>query len=223
MTNHPRPTTLYQDEFLLAVNKPAGLPTLPDGYNRAAPCLIDLLNQQFNRVWVVHRLDRDTSGVIVFARTAEVHRAFNIAFDSRQVHKVYHAIVSGTPEWDERVIDLPLRPDGDRRHRTVIDRARGKPALTRVRVLERFTKHTLIEAQPETGRTHQIRAHLAALDLPLAGDGLYGGKDAAALIQRSALHARSIEFTHPVTHEAVALFAPYPDDFTATLAQLRGQ
>jgi len=223
MTNYQRPTTLYQDEFLLAVNKPAGLPTLPDGYNRAAPCLIDLLNQQFNRVWVVHRLDRDTSGVIVFARTAEVHRALNIAFDSRQVHKVYYAIVIGTPEWDERVIDLPLRPDGDRRHRTVIDRARGKPALTRVRVLERFTKHTLIEAQPETGRTHQIRAHLAALDLPLAGDGLYGGKDAAALIQHTALHARSIEFTHPVTHEAVALSAPYPDDFTATLAQLRGQ
>jgi RluA family pseudouridine synthase len=222
MTNKPV-TILYQDEFLLAVNKPAGLPTLPDGYQRDAPCLIDLLNQQFDRVWVVHRLDRDTSGVIVFARTAEVHRALNIAFDSRQIHKVYHAIVIGTPEWDEHLIDLPLRPDGDRRHRTVIDRARGKPALTRVRVLERFAQHTLIEAQPETGRTHQIRVHLAALDLPLAGDGLYGGKDAAALIQRSALHARSIEFTHPVTHEAVALAAPYPDDFASALAQLRGQ
>jgi 23S rRNA-/tRNA-specific pseudouridylate synthase len=137
MTNKPL-TILYQDEFLLAVNKPAGLPTLPDGYQRAAPCLIDLLNQQFDRVWVVHRRDRDTSGVIVFARTAEVHRALNIAFDAREVHKVYHAIVIGTPEWDERVIDLPLRPDGDRRHRTVIDAQHGKPAFTRARVLERF-------------------------------------------------------------------------------------
>jgi RluA family pseudouridine synthase len=213
---------LFLDEWLLVVNKPAGLPTLPDGYNRAAPCLIDLLNQQLGRVWVVHRLDRDTSGVIVFARTAEVHRALNLAFDSRAVHKVYHAITSGVPEWDEHVIDLPLRPDGDRRHRTVIDRARGKPAVTRARVLERFAQHTLIEARPETGRTHQIRAHLAALDLPVAGDVLYGGKD-AALIQRTALHAHSIEFTHPVTHESLQLSAPYPEDFALTLAQLRGR
>ncbi len=223
MINDQLPTFIYQDAYLLAVNKPAGLPTLPDGYHRVAPCLIDLLNQQLGHVWVVHRLDRDTSGVIVFARTAEVHRALNIAFDSREVHKVYHAIVRGVPEWDERSIDLPLRPDGDRRHRTVIDRAYGKPAVTRGRVLERFAQHTLIEARPETGRTHQIRAHLAALDLPLVGDALYGGKDAASLIQRTALHAHSIELTHPVTRESVQLSAPYPEDFALTLAQLRGQ
>ena len=222
-TNNHLPTIIYQDEFLLAVNKPAGLPTLPDGYHRAAPCLIDLLKQQWGRVWVVHRLDRDTSGVIVFARTAEVHRALNLAFDSRAVHKVYYAIASGVPEWDERVIDLPLRPDGDRRHRTVIDAKHGKPAVTRVHVLERFAQHALIEARPETGRTHQIRAHLAALDLPLAGDVLYGGKNAAALIQRTALHAHSIEFTHPVTHELLQISAPYPEDFALTLARLRGQ
>ena len=222
MTNKPL-TILYQDDSLLAVNKPAGLPTLPDGYHRAAPCLIDLLNQQFDRVWVVHRLDRDTSGVIVFAHTAEVHRALNLAFDSREVHKVYHAIVSGTPEWNDYVIDLPLRPDGERRHRTVIDRVHGNPAVTRVRVLERFARHTLIEAQPTTGRTHQIRAHLAALDLPLIGDGLYGSKDVTPLISRTALHARSIEFTHPVTYEVLSLSAPYPNDFISALAQLQGQ
>jgi 23S rRNA-/tRNA-specific pseudouridylate synthase len=116
-----------------------------------------------------------------------------------------------------------LRPDGDRRHRTVIDRARGKPAVTRVRVLERFAQHTLIEARPETGRTHQIRAHLAALHLPLAGDVLYGGTDAASLIRRTALHAHSIEFTHPVTQESVRLSAPYPEDFILMLTRLRGQ
>jgi RluA family pseudouridine synthase len=212
---------LLIDDHLLAVNKPAGLPTLPDGYDKSAPCLINQLKQQFERVWVVHRLDKETSGVIVFARTAEVHRALNITFDSREVHKVYHAIVIGAPAWEDHTIDLPLRPDGDRRHRTVIDRARGKPAVTRVRVLERFTQHSLIEARPETGRTHQIRAHLAAIDLPLAGDVLYGG--AATIMQRTALHARTIELAHPVTRDPLHITAPYPPDFVQTLQQLRGR
>lgn len=212
---------LFSDDHLLAVNKPAGLPTLPDGYDKTAPCLVNLLKQQFDRVWVVHRLDKETSGVIIFARTAEVHRTLNIAFDSREVHKVYHAIVNGTPAWEDYMIDLPLRPDGDRRHRTVIDRARGKPAVTRVRVLERFAQQTLIEARPATGRTHQIRVHLAAIDLPLAGDVLYGGT--VTLIERTALHATAIDFTHPVTHEALHITAPYPPDFARTVAQLRGQ
>ncbi len=213
---------LFIDEYLLAVNKPAGLPTLPDGYDKSAPCLINLLKQQFDRVWVVHRLDKETSGVIVFARSAEVHRTLNIAFDSRKVHKLYQAIASGVPRWNEYTIDLPLRPDGDRRHRTVIDRQHGKPAVTHLRVIERFAQHTLIEAQPETGRAHQIRAHLAALDLPLAGDVLYGSKDTRALITRAALHARSIELEHPVTHEALYIEAPDSLDFSQALRQLRG-
>jgi RluA family pseudouridine synthase len=214
--------TLFIDNHLLAVNKPAGLPTLPDGYNKSAPCLINLLKQQVDRVWVVHRLDKETSGVIIFARSAEVHRTLNIAFDSREVHKAYHAIVIGVPSWEEHLIDLPLRHDGDRRHRTVIDRECGKAAITRLRVLERFAQHTLIEARPETGRTHQIRAHLAAIDLPLAGDVLYGGKDAAALIARTALHSHSIELKHPATHDPLRVEAPYPADFTQTLLRLRG-
>jgi RluA family pseudouridine synthase len=212
---------LFSDKHLLAVNKPAGLPTLPDGYQPDAPCLINLLKQQYDRVWVVHRLDKETSGVMVFARSAATHRALNIAFDSREVGKVYHAIVSGIPAWHAYTIDLPLRPDGDRRHRTVVDRQHGKPALTHLRVLERFAQHALIEAKPETGRTHQIRAHLGALGLPLAGDRLYGGKDALALITRVALHACSIQFEHPVTHEQLKLEAPYPDDFSHLLEQLR--
>lgn len=214
---------LFFDEHLLAVNKPAGLPTLPDGYDKTAPCLINLLKQQYDRVWVVHRLDKETSGAIVFARSAEMHRTLNIAFDSRKVRKVYHAIVIGVPPWDERLIDLPLRPNGDRRHRTVIDRRHGKPAVTHVCVVERFAQHALIEARPETGRTHQIRAHLAAIDLPLAGDGLYGDKDAKTLIARTALHARAIELEHPATHQPLYVEAPYPPDFNQALRQLRGQ
>ncbi|NTU62057.1 MAG: RluA family pseudouridine synthase [Chloroflexi bacterium] len=214
---------LFIDDHLLVVNKPAGLPTLPDGYDKSAPCLINLVKQQYRRVWVVHRLDKDTSGAIVFARSAEVHRALNIAFDSHEVSKVYHAITIGVPAWDEHTIDLPLRPDSDRRHRTVVDRQRGKPAVTRVCVIECFAQHALIEARPETGRTHQIRAHLAAIDLPLAGDVLYGGKDATVLLSHTALHAQSIELDHPATHQRLHVEAPYPLDLTELLDRLRGQ
>ena len=214
-------TILYSDDSLLVIDKPAGLPTLPDGYQRSAPCLLDRVKEQYKRVWVVHRLDKDTSGVIVFARSAEVHRALNLAFDAHAVSKVYHAIVIGVPHWDTHTIALPLRPDGDRRHRTVIDPQRGKAAVTHCRVLERFQGHALLEAKPETGRTHQIRAHLATEGFPLVGDALYGGKIATARLNRVALHARSIRFTHPVTAEEMQFEAEYPADFGAVLAQLR--
>jgi RluA family pseudouridine synthase len=216
---------IYSDEYLLAVNKPAGLPTLIDGYHKDAPYLVGLLQQQYGRVWIVHRLDKDTSGVVVFARSADVHRTLNIAFENRRVSKVYHAIVIGVPEWEELTIDLPLRADGDRRHRTVIDRVEGKLAVTRCRILEKFTQHALIEAKPETGRTHQIRAHFASQGFPIVGDELYGGVREAdrGLIDRSALHACSIELAHPIDQHVIKIDAPYPIDFESALKVLRGK
>ena len=216
-----RPDVLYQDEYLLAVNKPAGLPTLPDGYDRTAPHMRSVLEPAFGRLWIVHRLDRVTSGVLLLARSAEAHRALNRLFDAHQVIKVYHALIRGEPPWAGRRLDWPLRPDGDRRHRTVIDARRGRPAVTQIRVLERLGCAALIEARPETGRTHQIRAHLACAGFPLLGDELYGPGGSIGLVQRAALHALSIEFVHPLTSQPIAIAAPYPEDFLAALAALR--
>lgn len=232
----PLAWVLYHDDALLAVNKPAGLPTLPDGYRSAAPYLVGLLQEAFGRLWVVHRLDKETSGVLLLARTADAHRDLNRQFQEHVARKTYHALVVGRPAWGERVIDLPLRPDGDRRHRTVIDPTAGKPAITACRVLEPLGDYTLIEVRPTTGRPHQIRAHLAAAGLPLVGDLLYAsqagrlqGEDGARLhrlladapLARLGLHACTLTIVHPVTAASITFEAPYADDFAAALARLR--
>jgi RluA family pseudouridine synthase len=213
---------IWADSHLVVVNKPAGLPTLPDGYVKDAPNLVEILNHSYDRVWIVHRLDRDTSGVIVFARSAEIHRALNAQFDTRRVSKIYHAIVRGTPEWEAIVVDQPLRPDGDRRHRTIVDAVRGKPAVTHLHVIERFDQQALIEAVPETGRTHQIRVHLAFQGYPIVADALYGDGQGVAGLTRLGLHARSLAFEHPITHKAMRFDAPYPEDFASALKNLAG-
>jgi len=226
---------LYQDEALLVVDKPAGLPTLVDGYQPDAPCLAGLLKAAFNPLWVVHRLDRETSGVIVFARTAEAHRRLNTQFEQHTACKAYHALVVGVPEWQAYTASLALRSNGDRRHRTVVDARRGKPAVTDLRRLECLGPAALLAAHPHTGRTHQIRVHLATLGHPILGDALYlpiaerGPRpphpDAVAavwgLIGRVALHAQALELTHPTSGERLSFEARYPADFATTLAALR--
>jgi len=224
-----QPQALYLDDALLVINKPAGLPTLVDGYQRDAPYLAGLLNETYGRVWVVHRLDKDTSGVIVFARTAQAHRQLNDQFAKRLASKVYHGLALGQPEWEENIVDLPLRPNGDRRHRTVIDLQGGKPATTELRVLERYQGYVLIEATPRTGRTHQIRAHLAAAGHPLVADALYrraGGQqpeppNESAPIDRLGLHAYSLVLIHPLSGEAQRFEAPYPPDLAGAVERLR--
>lgn len=229
---------LWADDAILVVNKPAGLLTLPDGYDPAIPHLAALLEPVYGPVWIVHRLDKETSGVLVLARGAAAHRSLNTQFATRQISKTYHALVTGNPDWEQRTVRLALQPDGDRKHRTVIDPRSGKASTTHLRILERFLAYTLIEALPETGRTHQIRAHLAAVGFPITGDQLYGdgagiflskvkpdyrlgSNPEKAILDRLALHARSIEFTHPVSGDMVKFEAPYPEDLEKALRLLR--
>jgi len=220
---------LYQDDYLLAVNKPAGLATVPGGWEKDDPALVKLLDADYGRLWIVHRLDKVTSGVVTFARTAEAHQTMSLLFESHAVTKTYHSIVCGAPKWDDHTARHPLRINVGHGHRTVVDHGKGKPAETRFHVLERFAVpapdrgYALLEAKPTTGRTHQVRAHLAALGFPLLADTLYGalpvGRDIISPLQRPALHAYSLEFEFNGT--PFSFTAPYPDDFAQALQKLK--
>jgi RluA family pseudouridine synthase len=210
---------IYEDEHLLVVEKPAGLPVLPDGWEKDAPYLVKSLEEQFGKIYIVHRLDKITSGVIVFARDAETHRALNIQFESHQAEKVYHALVEGNPKWDEKIARHPLRGNVGHKHRTMVDDKNGKPSETRFRVIKRYHTSALIEARPMTGRTHQIRVHAYALGHPLVGDALYGAQITYG-IPRPMLHAQSLSFIHPATNERVKFSAPHPADFEEAIKNI---
>jgi RluA family pseudouridine synthase len=164
-------TIIYEDERIIAVNKVSGISVGGDRWDESRERLDRLLPQP---IFTVHRIDRDTSGAVVFARDAEAHRALSAAFEERRVGKLYIAVVHGRPSWAETACDLPLVPNGDKLHRTIIDKYRGKKALTRFRVLGGAGNYSVVEARPETGRTHQIRVHLASLGHPVVCEPLYG-------------------------------------------------
>jgi len=212
--------TLYRDDWLLVLDKPAGLPVLPDGWEPDAPYLVKLVEQEQDKVWVVHRLDKFTSGVLLLARTAEAHRRLSVLFEMHEAQKIYHGIANGIPGWDGKTARHPLRANVGHKHRTQVNDRHGKASETRFRVLERFAAHVLLEASPVTGRTHQVRAHLSALGHPLVGDVLYGAP-VTSLIARPALHAFSLALKHPETDQRLVLQAPYPADFAKALAALR--
>jgi RluA family pseudouridine synthase len=210
---------IYEDEYILILDKPAGLPVLPDGWEKDAPYLVKMLEEEYGKIWIVHRLDKVTSGVMAFARDAETHRMLNIQFEARQAEKVYHAIVEGIPQWNEKTAKHPLRINVGHKHRTGVSDKYGKPSETRFKVIKRYQEAALIEARPVTGRTHQIRVHAYALGHPLLGDILYGASE-THLIARPALHAHSLTFTHPQSGERQTFLAERPQDFVETLELL---
>jgi RluA family pseudouridine synthase len=211
---------IYIDDSIMVLDKPAGIPVLPDGWDKDAPFLIKLVEAEYAKVWVVHRLDKVTSGVMVIARDADAHRVLNLQFEKHEVKKIYHAICNGEPDWDVLTARHHLRVNVGHSHRTVVDHARGVSTETTFQVLERLGEYCLLEATPRTGRTHQIRVHAYALGYPLLGDTLYSAPE-TDLIIRPALHAKSLQFIHPVTGEWMSFASPYPDDFISALEKLR--
>ena len=220
---------LYEDAVLVAIDKAPGMVVHP-APGRWQGTLVNALLHRWGplparddaRPGIVHRLDRETSGVMVIARTLAALEHLGRQFHDRTVAKRYLAVVHGVPREDELVVDAPIgRHPVERKKMSTRARA-GRPALTRARVLERFASAALVEAVPETGRTHQIRVHLAARGHPILGDRLYGGARAAhPAIGRHALHAAALTITHPERNERLTVRAPLWPDMAALVGALR--
>lgn len=231
-------TVIYNDDDIVVLNKKSGLLVAADRYDVDAPRLDLCAEKEFGRLFAVHRIDKDTSGIVVYAKNEEAHKNISAQFADRLVKKTYHCLVNGHPSWTELKVTLPLLPDGDARHRTVVNKRTGKHSETDFEVVGTCGPYAWIIAHPKTGRTHQIRAHLQTTGYPIVCDPLYSGnqkpvrlsdfkrrwngdtEEERPLLNRLALHAYQIEFTHPKTNERLLFTAPYPRDMEAVRKQL---
>jgi RluA family pseudouridine synthase len=213
---------IWSDDNILAINKPAGLLSIPDGYHPELPCAVNTLQTSQGQLWVVHRLDKETSGVLLFARNARTHKFLNEQFQNRQVQKIYRAIIVGSPDWEQLEINLPLKVDGDRKHRTRVNLPGSKLAQSDVTVLSRFPGYTFVEVRPHTGYTHQIRVHLSASGFPIVSDLLYDQNASLhkLILTRLGLHAFQVTFWQPDATAQLTLTAPYPADFDDAINKL---
>ncbi|OJW24578.1 MAG: RNA pseudouridine synthase [Planctomycetales bacterium 71-10] len=239
---------VYEDEYLTVVNKPADMVTHPSRGNWGGT-LANAIQFHFDRLstiagedrpGIVHRLDRDTTGLIVVAKDDLAHRRLGLQFEHREVHKEYMAIVYGVPNRDSDYIEKPIGFHPLVREkmavRDLVDG--GREAVTFYEVVERFRGYALVRCKPKTGRTHQIRVHMHSIGTPIIADKPYSGRDrvtladlevpgavaddpAGLLIERQALHAHTLRFTHPITEQPLELVAPLPADMARTLEALR--
>lgn len=196
---------LYQDEYILAVNKPQALLSVPGLGPDKQDCLIKRLETLIPQAKVVHRLDCYTSGIMLFAIGIEMQRALSRIFHDRKIDKQYIALVRQWLEQDEGVIKFPMRCDIENRPRQIVDYEHGKSAVTHWQVLQRNSDFVRLLLKPETGRTHQLRVHCAAMGYPIIGDGLYGNDEIKQA--RMLLHADNLLFEHPVSNKKMHLFA----------------
>ncbi len=200
-------TVLYEDDDLIAVDKPGGMLAHPTSHERTGTVVNALRGRGLHEAFVLHRLDRATSGVLLAAKRVTRGSPWVRMFEARQVEKRYYAVLAGETAWSNRTVSLPIGRDGARRPPWNVEPA-GAAAETRLRVLARFAGATWIEAEPVTGRTNQIRIHCAAIGHPLLGDTAYGGPPAGRLF----LHSRQLAFSRP-DGTRVSIDAPLPPEF----------
>ena len=216
----------WEDEHLLVVDKPAGVVVHPGVGHREGGTLVhgllalDAAGGDEERPGIVHRLDRDTSGLLVVARSEEAHERLQDLIRRREVERRYLALVKGRPRSRGGRIDAPIGRDRQERTRHSLDTATPRDAVTWFEVVELLPAHALLDVKLETGRTHPIRVHLEAIELPVAGDPVYGGAGELGL-ERQFLHAARLSFAHPFTGEHVETESPLPDDLAAALEQAR--
>jgi len=230
---------IYLDEHIIVCEKPSGLLSIPDRFDQTKPNVYHLLEAEFGQVWIVHRIDRETSGILVFARNEDAHRILNQQFLDRTVEKIYIALVEGRPTPPSGEINKAIAP-----HPSILGKmiasGKGKSALTLYKVVDTYKAYALVEADIKTGRTHQIRVHFASIGYPLAVDPMYGKRDAfflseikmrnfnlkksadeeLPLVNRLTLHAHKLTLDHPATQERMEFTCELPKDFRALLNQL---
>lgn len=238
---------LYEDEAIIAVNKPSGLLITPDRWDRGIVTLQDMLREYLRRspreeehpnIRVVHRLDKDTSGVVLLAKNVKAQSYLSKQFEKGEVSKTYYAIVCGNIQENDGIINQPLM-ESPKKPGAMVVHSKGKKSITLFTVLERFGEFTLVEANPLTGRTHQVRVHFADKGYPLAIDPFYGtsnpvylsrlkknykekaGEPEKPVINRLSLHALRISFKEPTEGKTLVLEAPLPKDFSRMLKYLR--
>lgn len=232
-----KPEIIFCDDDILVVNKPAGLLTIPDRFHPGKPNLIQILRQSYPTIFLVHRIDKDTSGILVFALNASVHAILSQAFESRSIEKRYLAVVKGTSLPNSGSIDFPIASDPVNSGKMKVAK-NGKLSLTHYVVKQRFKMATLAELSPKTGRTHQIRVHMAALHHPLLIDPLYGSPNPVfmsdikpvfksglegthyPIIDRLTLHAWQLQFNHPVSGNNCQFEASLPKDMRVLISVL---
>jgi 23S rRNA pseudouridine1911/1915/1917 synthase len=219
---------IYEDEVLLVVNKPAGMVVHPGPGHSSGTLVNAVLNHSPevadigppDRAGIVHRLDKDTSGLILIAKNEATRTALQRQFKRRLVTKTYLALVEDQVQPREGIVEAPI--GRSKRHRKKMTVVRGgRKARTVYRAIEYFARHTLLEVQPHTGRTHQVRVHLAWLGYPIVGDAVYGRRRQRLLRSRHFLHAARLRFTHPATDEEVEYEAPLPPKLANVLERLR--
>lgn len=231
------PEIIAENDHFIVLNKPAGLLSIPDREGKEVS-LKQLLQQKYEQVFTVHRLDRETSGIIIFAKDAEMHKYLSLAFEERTVEKYYLGIVNGVPAEKSKTIDAPITEHLVKKGLMVIHKT-GKPAVTDYEVLEEFGKFSLVQFRIHTGRTHQIRVHMQYIGHPLVCDELYGDglpvrvssfkrnfklskyeEEEKPILSRVGLHAHRLAFTD-MAGNAYNLEAPMPKDMRALLQQLK--